>query len=153
MNFAINLLNPVRLFFTASHCSSGVTKCSWIPILIFIEWLKILPTQLNYWSYLHILVSFSKTDFQGFLTPCRQCPHVVVVAGFVCVNDPCGYAVEPLMPDRSKVRRQTKRDTEVYPCAIGRSSLPRRVCSSDVPMQANQRRRNCGRGPHLFKKG
>ena len=31
-------------------------------------------------------------------------------------------------------------------------SLPGRVCSSDVAVQANQWRRNSGRGPHLFKK-
>ena len=46
--------------------------------------------------------------------PCRLCPHVVVVVGLVCANDPWGYAVEPLMPVRSKVRRQTKWDTGVY---------------------------------------
>ena len=44
----------------------------------------------------------------------RLCPHVVVVVRLVCVNDPWGYVVEPLMPDRSKVRCQTKRDTGVY---------------------------------------
>ena len=38
-----------------------------------------------------------------YLVPCRLCPHVVVVVGLVCVNDPWGYAVEPLMPDRAKV--------------------------------------------------
>ena len=48
-----------------------------------------------------------------------------------------GYAVEPLMPDRSKVRFQTKRDTGV--CAVrGRSRfasgtclLIRRACASE----------------------
>ena len=35
--------------------------------------------------------------------PCRQCPHVVVVIELVCVNDPWGYPVVQLMPDRSKV--------------------------------------------------
>ena len=34
----------------------------------------------------------------------------------------------------------------------GRGSLPGRVCSSDVIVQATQWRRNSGRGPHLFKK-
>ena len=45
------------------------------------------------------------------------------------------------MPNRSEVRFQTKRDTGVYA-----------MRSSDVPVQANQRRRNYGGGPHLFKK-
>ena len=49
-----------------------------------------------------------------YLLPCRLCPHVIVVEGLVCVSDPWGYSVEPLMPDRTKVRRQTKRDKEVY---------------------------------------
>ena len=41
---------------------------------------------------------------------CLLCPHVVV-AGLVCFDDPWGYAIEPLMPD--KVRLRTKRDTAV----------------------------------------
>ena len=78
-------------------------------------------------------------------------PHVVVVVGLECINDLWGYAVEPLMLDRSKVRFQTKRDTGFYDVresrfASGTRRLIRRV-------QANQRRRNSGRGPHLFKKG
>ena len=32
----------------------------------------------------------------------------------LCINDPWDYAVEPLMPDRSKVRRQAKREKGVY---------------------------------------
>ena len=40
---------------------------------------------------------------------CQLCSHAVVVVGFVCFDDPWGYAVGPLMPDRSKVRFQTKR--------------------------------------------
>ena len=43
-----------------------------------------------------------------------MCPHVVVVVRFVCVNDPWSYALELLMPDRSKVKLQTKRDTGVF---------------------------------------
>ena len=77
--------------------------------------------------------------------------YVVVVTGLVCVNDPWSYAVEPPMPYRSKVRRQTKRDWGVYSCVDGRGSLPGHICSSDV--LANQRRCNCGRGAHLFNKG
>ena len=46
-------------------------------------------------------------------SPCRLCPHVVVVVGLVCFEDPWSYAVEPLIPDRPKVRFQNKRDTEV----------------------------------------
>ena len=46
--------------------------------------------------------------------PWRLCPHVVVVMGFERFNDLSGYTVEPLMPDRSKVRFQTKGDTGVY---------------------------------------
>ena len=69
------------------------------------------------------------------------CLHVVVVVGLVCVSDLRGYAVERLMPDRLIVRLQTKRDTRVY-AVRGRGSVPGRVCSSDVSVQANQRRRN-----------
>ena len=43
-----------------------------------------------------------------------MCHHVVVVVGLECFNDLWGYAVEPLMSDRSKVRFHTKRDTGVY---------------------------------------
>ena len=48
-----------------------------------------------------------------FFQPCQLCAHVVVVVGLVCFNDPWGYTVEPLMPDRSRVSFQTKRDTGV----------------------------------------
>ena len=34
-----------------------------------------------------------------------------------------GLFVEPLMPDRPKVRDQTKTDTGVYPCAGGRGEV------------------------------
>ena len=34
----------------------------------------------------------------------RLCPHVVVVVGLLCFDDPWGYVVEPLMPDRPMVR-------------------------------------------------
>ena len=44
--------------------------------------------------------------------PYQLCPHVVVVVGLVCFDDPWGYAVEPLMPDRSYVRFWTERETE-----------------------------------------
>ena len=80
-----------------------------------------------------------------YIHPCRLCLHVVIVVGLVCFGDPWGYAVEALIPDRSKVRFHTK-------CADGRGSLPGRVCSSDVLVQANQRWRNYSRGPHFFKK-
>ena len=69
--------------------------------------------------------------------PCRLCPHVVVVVGFVCVSDPWGYAVEPHMPDRSKVRRQTKRNAGVYAAlgrwriASGTRLLIRRACACE----------------------
>ena len=52
--------------------------------------------------------------------PYRLCPHVVVMVALVCVNDPWGYAVKPLMPDRSKLKRRTRtvevrfRDASVY---------------------------------------
>ena len=45
---------------------------------------------------------------------CRLCPHVVVVVRLEHFNDLRGYAVESVMPDRSKVRFQTKRDSGVY---------------------------------------
>ena len=45
------------------------------------------------------------------MNPCRLFPHVVVIG---LERFSWGYAVEPLMPDRSKVRRQTKRDTGAY---------------------------------------
>ena len=51
------------------------------------------------------------TEAYPLRNPCRLCPHVAVVVGLVCFDDPWGYAVEPLMPDRSKVRFQFKRDT------------------------------------------
>ena len=69
--------------------------------------------------------------------PYRLCPHVAVVLGLVCVNDPWGYAVETLMPDRSKMRRQTKRDTGVYAASgpwrfTSRTPLfIRRACASE----------------------
>ena len=72
--------------------------------------------------------------------PCRQCPHVVVVVDLVCVSDPWGYAVEPLMPERSKVRRQTKRDMGVYATrrwwrfASGTRLFIRRACASEPGM-------------------
>ena len=80
-------------------------------------------------------------------SPCRLCLHVVAVVRLVCFNDPLS-----LMPDRSKVIFQTKRNTEVFtPCGDCWGSLPGRVLSSDEPVQVNQRRRhNTGRGPHLF---
>ena len=34
--------------------------------------------------------------------PDRLGPHVVVVVGAVCFDDPWEYAIEPLMPDRSR---------------------------------------------------
>ena len=46
----------------------------------------------------------------------------------VCVEDRWGYAVELLMPDRSRVRFQTKQDT---------GDALRHV-SSDVPVRASQ---------------
>ena len=84
---------------------------------------------------------------------CRRCPHVVVTVGLEHFSDLWGYEVEPLMPDKPKVRDQTKRNTEVYAVRSGTSRytsetrlLIRRDCT------VNQRRRNSGRGPHLFKK-
>ena len=52
----------------------------------------------------------------------------------VRVSDPWGYAVESLMPDRSKVRRQTKQDTGVYAAGGWWTFASGRVCSSDVPV-------------------
>ena len=63
-----------------------------------------------------------------------------------------GYAVEPLVADRSKVRFQTMRDTGVYDVRGRAGFASGRVCSSDVPVLAAQRRRNSRRGPRLFKK-
>ena len=65
-------------------------------------------------------------------------PQVIVVEGLERFNDLWGYVVEPLMPDRYRVRFQVKRDMGFTPCAGGRGSLPRRVCSSDVTAQVNQ---------------
>ena len=43
------------------------------------------------------------------------CPHVAVVVGLECFNDLWGYAAEPAMPDRPKVRlRQTQRDGIIW---------------------------------------
>ena len=62
-----------------------------------------------------------------------DCPHVVVVVGFVCFDDPWGYAVELLMPDRPIVRIQTKRDEGFTPCGRSRS-LP--DVTANVPAMA-----------------
>ena len=67
-----------------------------------------------------VLSLISKMDsvilrpYHEVLYACRLCRHIVVVVGLVCVNDPIRYAVELLMPDRSKVRHQTKRDKGVF---------------------------------------
>ena len=63
--------------------------------------------------------------------------HVIIVVGLERFSDFRGSAVEPLMPDRPKVKFQTKRDTAVY--AVRRRSrfatktrlLTRRDCASD----------------------
>ena len=68
-------------------------------------------------------------------------PNVVVVVGLVCFDDLWGYAVEPLMPDRPKVRFQTKRDTGVYAVrgwsryASGTRLLIRSACASEPAWQ------------------
>ena len=43
--------------------------------------------------------------------PCRVCVHVVGVVGLECVSD--FGAMQRLMPDRPKVRDQTKSDREL----------------------------------------
>ena len=66
----------------------------------------------------------------------RLFTHVVFVVGFVCFDAPWDYAVEPLMPDKSTVSIQTKRDTGVYAVrgrprfASGPRLLIRRACAS-----------------------
>ena len=66
----------------------------------------------------------------------QLCPHVVIVVGLDRFSDPWGYAGRA-MPDRPKVRDQTKRDMGVY-AVHGRSRftsgtrpLIRRDCTSD----------------------
>ena len=76
--------------------------------------------------FFFLLIVTCLTTISPDIKRCRLYPVVVVVVGLVCVNDPWGNAVEPLMPDRSKMRSQTKRDTGVY---------------------AARGRRNSGRGP------
>ena len=67
--------------------------------------------------------------------------HVVIVVGLVCFVDPWGYAVEAHVPERSKVRFQTKWDTGVYTMrgrsgfAFGTCLLIRRGCAS-IPVTA-----------------
>ena len=79
---------------------------------------------------------------------------VVAVVGLERLNDLWGYAVVPvMMPDRSKLDSRPRETRGLTPCIGGRGSFPGRVCSSDVPVQAKQRWRNYGTGPHLFKKG
>ena len=64
-------------------------------------------------------------------------PHFLVVVGFVCFDIAWSYAVEPLMPVRSKVIFQTKRDTGVYAArgrwrfASGMRLFIRRACASE----------------------
>ena len=71
------------------------------------------------------------------VNPCRLCPHVVVV-GPERFNDLWSYAVEPLMPDRPKVRFQTKNATGVYAVrgrwkfTSGTRLLIRRDCASEL---------------------
>ena len=66
----------------------------------------------------------------------RVCIRVPTVSprcrwvGLVCVNDPWSYVVGPLMPDRSNVTRQTKRDTEICATRGSCGSLPGRDCLS-----------------------
>ena len=54
--------------------------------------------------------------------PCRLRTNVIVVVRLERFNDLLGYAVEPIMSDRSKVRFQTKRNT-------GTRLLIRRDCA------------------------
>ena len=58
---------------------------------------------------LHITLHLTVLNPSHLSQPCRLCPHVVVAIGLERLNDLWGYAVEPLMPDRFKVRFQTKR--------------------------------------------
>ena len=83
---------------------------------------------------------FPGNVFQHHLADCglpTDCPHVVVMVGLVCINDPWGYMGEPLMPEWSMVRRQTKRDTRVYATrvrrrfAFGTRLFIRRACASE----------------------
>ena len=73
-----------------------------------------------------------------YILPCQLCPHVVVVVGLVCFDDPWGYAIELLMPDRYNVRFQTKRDTGAYTVcgrsrfASGARLLTRLACASEL---------------------
>ena len=65
-------------------------------------------------------------------------PLIAVMVGLECFNDLWGYAVDPLMPVRSKVRFQTKRDTGVYTVrewskfASRMRLLIRRDCASET---------------------
>ena len=74
----------------------------------------------------------------GVTIPCRMYPHVVVVVGLVCSDDPWGYAVEPLIPDKSKVKFHTKRDKGLYAVrgrsrfASGTRLLIRRACANKL---------------------
>ena len=51
------------------------------------------------------------------------------MVGLERFNDLYDYTVEPLMPDRPKVKFQTKRDTGVY--AVRGWSIIRRDCASE----------------------
>ena len=73
-------------------------------------------------------------------------PHVDVVVGLEPNSDLWGYAVEPLMADRPKVRFQTIKDTGIYAVrwsrfASGTHLFIRRDCAS-VPVAALFRKRN-----------
>ena len=66
--------------------------------------------QVKEWDGFLVWKSFSLLSNPPERDPadCVPTPHVVVVVGLVHVSHPWGYAVELLMPVRSKVKFQTK---------------------------------------------
>ena len=53
--------------------------------------------------YLYIKINNLNAKLKATIdTPCRLCPHVIIVVGLDRFDDVWGYAVVPLMPGRSK---------------------------------------------------
>ena len=54
-------------------------------------------------------VSWAQWDIKKVMfVPADVCPHIFVVVELKCLDDLWSYAVEPLMPDRPKVRFKTR---------------------------------------------
>ena len=77
--------------------------------------MRFLAAKTNYdFTFTVFLVTSWLSRTSRFRAPCRLSLQVVVMVGLERFNNPWVYAAEPLMPDRPKVRDQTKRDKGAY---------------------------------------